>query len=83
MIEKSWKKMWTDHFERKYADAASRWADCRSDDRLVFCNVYRMILRALGSLPEDPDVLVKSAMVSKFHEEQEALDRILVVFKGR
>lgn len=83
MIKKSWKKMWTDHFERKYAEAASRWSGCYSDDRLVFCNVYHMIMRALDSLPEDPDVLVKSAMVSKFHEEQEALDRILVVFKGR
>ena len=83
MIKKSWKKMWTDHFRMKYSETVERWTDCRSDDRLIFCNVYRMIMRALDSLPEDPDVLVKSAMVSKFHEEQEALDRILVVFKGR
>ena len=82
-MKKSWKKMWTDHFERKYAAAVARWDGKFDDDRLVFCNTYRMIVRALDSLSDDPDTLVKCAMNSAFEKEQKSLDAILGYFENR
>ena len=82
-MNKTWKKMWSDHFARKYASAVDRWDGRFTDDRIVFCNTYKMIVRALDSLPENPDTFVKCAMNSAFEKEQKSLDAILGYFENR
>ena len=83
MIRKNWKTMWKDHFRMKYLDHVERWEGKHDDDRVIVCNVYHMVMRALDSLADEPDVLVKGAMNVMLEKEQATLDKILTVFEGR
>ena len=82
-MEKSWKQMWKNHFRMKYEENAERWKEETHDDRLVFCNIYRMTQEALDSLPDEPHNLVCVAMNRKLQDLQKTLDEIKVVFSGR
>lgn len=83
MIKKCWKLRWKDHFRVKYADVVSRWEGRFDDDRVIVCNVYHMVMRALDSLADEPDILVKGAMGVKFEQEQKVLDKIVEHFGDR
>lgn len=79
----TWKQMHIQHLKHRYQRKAEQWKDITTDDRLVYCNLYRMILRALDSLPDTPDNYVCVAMNSKMEEDRQTLDEIAAVFADR
>jgi len=83
--EKSWRQIHLDHIRFKYAKKAAEWGKLERlyDDRLVFCNVYRLMEEALNSLPENPINYVCVAMNKKMEADRRMLDEILDVFEGR
>ena len=84
-VEKSWKQIHLDYIHFKYRAKAEEWLKLEyvHDDRLVFCNVYRLMEEALNSLPEEPNNYVCVAMNRKMESDRQMLEEILDVFEGR
>lgn len=82
---KSWKTLHLDHLKFKYAAKAAEWtaAEYLHDDRLVFVNVYRLMIEALESLPDEPNNYICVAMNAKMEKDRQMLDEILDVFRDR
>ena len=82
---KSWKALHIAFLKFRYEAKAAEWtkAEFLHDDRLVFVNVYRLMIEALSSLPENPNNYVCVAMNAKMEKDRQMLDKILDVFRDR
>ena len=83
MEEITWKKLHADHLRRLYGSRAEAWKDITTDDRAIYCNIYRRMLEALESLPDEPHNYICVAMNHKMKEDRETLDSIKATFAGR
>ena len=54
--------------------------DGHTDDRLIYCNTYRMIMRAVESLPEDPDNYIRVAVNHQIHKDCQMMDGQILRF---
>lgn len=70
------------YFLEKYEEDAIRW-ECEHDDRRIFHNIYKNIVEALKSLPEEPHTWVKVAINDMISKERATLDDIQKHFEGR
>lgn len=70
------------YFLERYEEDAVRW-EHESDDRRVFHNIYKNIVEALKSLPEEPHLWVCVAMNNLIAKETKTLDEIQKHFEGR
>lgn len=87
--KKPWKQMWKHHLQEKYSETADRWnaewdketpEDMTDNSKVVFCLCYQQMQEALNSLPDEPQILVRSAVTSRFEQMQQTMDEILEVF---
>lgn len=85
---KDFKDNWRDrrifYLKRKYGKRFEEWKDAgHRDDRIVYCNIYRLQLEALESLPADPLNYICVAMNDHMKRDRATMDSILETFKGR
>ena len=50
------------------------------DDRKIYCNTYKMIIKALEDLPEEPQPFTRCAMNAAINKDLCMLDRIILRF---
>ena len=79
----TWKQRHLDYLRRWFGKDADRWQDITTDDRLVYCNMYRMMIAAIESLPEDPNNYVCVAMNKELERDASTLTSIQHIFAGR
>lgn len=79
MKELSWKeskiKFLKMHYE-KYLAEFTGWID----DRQIYCNTYKMIMRAVESLPDEPDNYIRVAMNHAINKDLQMMDSIILHF---
>ena len=81
---KTWKQIHAEHLRMWYGSRAEAWKDITTtDDRLIYCNIYRRMLEALESLPDEPHNYICVAMNHKMKEDRATLDSIKATFEGR
>ena len=79
---KNWKETKIDLLTGLYGATAARFEEEKAeDDRRVFVNIYKMLLEAVRSLPNEPVTLVRVAMNRAVGEECGKMDRIMEKFK--
>ena len=83
MIEYTWKSLRLGFMAHRYGETAKRWKDETRDDRLVFVNMYNKMVRALETLPDEPDNYLCVAIDEKITRDWKTLDEIMTVFAGR
>ena len=84
MKNQSWKQMHRDYFIITFRDTFEKFDESGAhDDRMVFCNMYRYMLEALDSLPENPHNIVCVAMNEKLKEYRETMRKIKEHFSNR
>lgn len=81
--ERTWKDIKLSFLKGKYQKHADKWQNIKSDDRGVFCNIYNMIIKAIESLPDEPDNYVAVAMNHEINHDRETMDEILAYFTGK
>ena len=52
------------------------------DDRGLYINTYNMMVRAINTLPDCPDIFIKCAMNEAIKKDCKMLDGIIKRFKG-
>lgn len=83
-FKSTWRESRIYYLERKYGEKYNAWKDKgHQDDRQVYCNIYRLQLEALQSLPADPLNYICVAMNDHIKRDREVMDRIQEVFKDR
>jgi len=75
----TWKERQKKTLLEYYAKYIPEFED-HDDDRLIYCNTYKMITKALDDLPEEPQVLVRCAMNKAINQELCMMDRIILRF---
>ncbi|MBQ6595324.1 MAG: hypothetical protein IJH78_06700 [Clostridia bacterium] len=81
-MEKTWKQVHMTYLTHFYGKRAEEWSSIpERDDRVLFVNVYRMMLEAIATLPENPNIYVCVAMDKKMQEDRKILDRVLGSFQ--
>ena len=84
MPDKSWKEMKIRYMNRSFKEKADQWKKLDVyDDRAVYVNMFHMIMRALDSLPDEPDVFVAVAVNNHIRENIEIMKQILERFEDR
>ena len=84
MPDKSWKETKIRYMNRAFKEKADQWKKLNVyDDRAVYVNMFHMIMRALDSLSDDPDVFVAVAVNNHIRENTEIMKQILERFEGR
>ena len=81
-MKKSWKERKLIVLRFHYEKLAAAW-DNEGDDRRLFCNLYKMIVHAVESLPDNPDNYVCCAMNNLIRDDRKTLDEIAARFAGR
>lgn len=79
----SWKEKKLRFLDICYGSEAFLWRKELSqltDDRVVYVNIYYMMVKAINSLPDEPVNYVRVAMNSAIQEDCETLDRIRCMF---
>lgn len=72
------------YMKRHYGSKAEEWKSLEVyDDRALYCNMYRMIIEALESLPDIPHLYVRVAMNKMMEKDCSTLTSILNVFRDR
>lgn len=79
----SYKALHIGYLKNRYGKLAEKWQDITTDDRLVFCNIYRLMIEALESLPDDPNNYVCVALNKKMEKDCSTLTSIARLFEGR
>lgn len=82
-MKESWKQKRLDYLKKYYGPLANKWQGITGDDRAIFCNIYRMMIEALESLPEEPLNYIKVAMAHHMQQDRKTLRDIEEAFKGR
>ena len=85
---KDFKQNWRDsriyYLKMRYGKKFDEWKDKDyRDDRIIYCNIYRLQLEALQSLPADPINYVCVAMNDHMKRDRETMNQIIEVFKDR
>ena len=82
--EKTWRAIHVHYLKFFFEKLAEKWKDGGyTDDRIVYCNIYKHILDAIYSLPEEPHNFVCVAMNRYMDEDIEILKSIQERFKDR
>jgi len=79
--ELTWRDMKL-YFLETYEEDAKRWEN-ECDDRRVFFNIYKQLVEAIKSLPEEPHPAVCVAMNTYIGEKKRILNDIRKHFEGR
>ena len=79
----NYKMMHIQYLKMHYGKKAEIWKDVTTDDRLVYCNLYQMMIEALESLPDEPNNYVCVALNKKMEKDCSTLTSILNVFQDR
>lgn len=74
--EMTWKEKKLDYMTFIYGDYAKKYDNEYGDDRQLFVNMYNMIIEALGSLEDEPNLFVKCAVDKEINEYLKTMDRI-------
>ena len=75
MAKMTWKQAKIHGMEIRFGTAYEVYRDF-DDDRKVFANLYEQIMRALNSLPEEPDSYIKVAIWRQLCRDKEVLNSI-------
>ena len=81
MKAKSWKQIKTEYLELVYGRYVPEFSQY-SDDRDVYVHTYYSVMRAIDSLPDNPDIYVRVAMNRAIEQDTEMFDRIIESVKG-
>lgn len=74
---KTWKNQKLDYIESFYGNAYRLFKEQDPhDDRRLYMNVYKMIIKALQSLPDEPDLYVRVALNKQIDDDLALLTRI-------
>jgi len=77
----SWRKKQIHRLKYLYGRLAEQWGrKTNGDDRDVYCNTYQLILEGLKTLPAEPALYVRVAMVEKMRIDRALMDRIAANF---
>lgn len=83
-MKETWKQVTIGLLKGKYQKKVEEWQNLEYvDDRAVFCGIYRKILKAVETLPEEPHNYVCCAMNDKIRSDREKMDEIMERFRGR
>lgn len=82
MKEKTSSQIHIDFLRRRYGKKAEAWKGAH-DDRKLFSNIYFMLIEAYEAVDGIEASYVITSLNRTCREEQEVLDRIAEVFKGR
>lgn len=87
-MEKTWKEMKNIYMEKLFGRNAERYEkeiseDGDRDDRQIYINIYRHIMEALGTMPEEPHLYVKIALNERIEKDTEILKEINLRFTGK
>ena len=77
-----WRERKIKYIEKLYGRWYEQDKDER-DDRRVYCNTYNQIIRALKTLPEQPDTYVCVAMNRLISEDIALMERIVSRVEGK
>ena len=70
---------WKIKFERYY----NRWSGIYSDDRLIFCNVYNMVLESMEYMKKVNNLTIQVSMIEYYEHQEEYLREIVNYFTGQ
>ena len=79
-------KKWRERKIEYIVNLYGRWYDRykgERDDRMVYCNTYNQIIKALKSLPEEPDNYVCVAMNRLISQDVALMERIVARVEGK
>lgn len=79
MKNDTWKTAKMEFLKFKYEKKAEEWKEYH-DDRRVYSNTYYQIIKAIETLPEEPNNYVCVAMNNEINKDREMLDRIMKKF---
>jgi len=79
MKNDTWKTAKMEFLKFKYEKKAEEWKEYL-DDRRVYSNIYYQIIKAIETLPEEPNNYVCVAMNNEINKDREMLDRIMKKF---
>lgn len=80
----TWKDLHTRLIKARFGDKADKWQNGGyHDDRVIYCNLYKLMLNALDELPDQPCNYIRVAMNHKMREDCKTLAEIREVFKDR
>ena len=83
-MEQTYKQLHVNYLKHRYGKNAAKWANNTVyDDRVVYCNIYRQMLEALESLPDNPNNYVCVALNWKMKQDCDTLDEIARIFFDR
>lgn len=80
----SWKQIELTSIKALYGEWYTKYSEAAKkvyDDRTVYCNLYKMMVRAVESMPEEPDNYVAIAVGNKLDEDRKTLQEIVEVFE--
>lgn len=81
----SWKQVELASIQALYGKWHTKYAEVVKtvyDDRTVFVNLYRMMVQAVESLPEEPDNYVCVAIDKQLDEDRKILQSIIRTFES-
>jgi hypothetical protein len=80
----NWRDRKIEYLERLYGRWYEKYSGVNTfDDRRLYCNIYRMILEALKTLPEEPINYVCVAMNKAVEEDVNTLQNIVRNFEEK
>ena len=74
-MKKTWKQAQLHDIEIRYGGCVEEYKDF-TDDRMVYVKIYKQIIEAIESLPEEPHNYIKVAMFHQINKDKEILNRI-------
>ena len=78
-IQITWKERQKKTLLEHYAKYVPEF-EGHDDDRELYCNTYKMIIKALDDLPEEPQLFTRCAMLAAINQDLCMLDRIILRF---
>ena len=81
--EMTWKEQKLDYMMFRYSDLAKKFDNGYGDDRQLFVNTFNMIVEALESLEDEPNIYIKCAVNKAIAEDIAVLNKIEKHFKNR
>ena len=82
-MKETYKALHLKYLKMRYGEKAEQWKDITTDDRLIYCNIYHMMIEALESLPDEPNNYVCVALNKKMERDCSTLESIKTVFGDR
>lgn len=80
MEKPCWRDRKIDAIETLYGTWYDKYIG-EEDDRGLYCNIYKNIIHALKTLPEEPDNYVCVAMNKAINEDLATMQRIVIYFE--